>query len=170
MSCARSGAAITSSPRSTPATPTPTPPPSTSTTATASGSRACIPESTSLRRTSPPTSAARSGRADAPRRDRRRGRAARRAQLRLRHVLGDPLGVDPRLRAVGGGAGGGVEERDAAADARRFAALVVPRDRPRRRLVVVLVRRRRAGALFVPQGRRLHRGDGIRVCLHEPGD
>ena len=44
-------------------------------------------------------------------------------QLRLRHGLGNPVGADPRLRAVGGGAGGRLEGRDAATAAGRLAAL-----------------------------------------------
>ncbi len=80
------------------------------------------------------------------------------------------MGADPRLRPVRGGAGGGLQERDEPAAARRLAALALPGRRARRRVLVVLVRGGGAGALDLPQGRRLHRGDGLPVRLHQPGD
>jgi hypothetical protein len=39
----------------------------------------------------------------------------------------------------------------------------------RRRLIIVFLRRRGAGTVPVPQGRQLHRGDGVRDRLHWPG-
>ena len=86
----------------------------------------------------------------------------------VRDVLGDPLGADPRLRALGGGAGGGLEEGDAPAAAGRLAEVAGPRDRPRRGLVVVLLRGGRARALALPPRRRLHGGDRLRDRLDQP--
>ena len=61
-----------------------------------------------------------------------------------------------------------VDDRPAAAG--RPAAQPRDGDRSGRGVLVVLVRRRRAGALAVPQGRRLHVRDGIPVRVDEPGD
>jgi hypothetical protein len=65
--------------------------------------------------------------------------------------------------------GGRVEGRDATADARRLAENARDRLRRRRRLLVVLLCRGRPRALSVQERRELHRGDGLRVRLHEPG-
>src|SRR6266540_4961490 len=93
-----------------------------------------------------------------------------RALARVRDVLGDPLGADPRLRPVRGGAGGRLQGRDEPAAARRLAPLAGDRLRAWRGVLVVLLRRGRLGPLDLPQGRQLHRRDGLPVRLHQPGD
>jgi hypothetical protein len=101
--------------------------------------------------------------ADDAREHRRRARAG--ALVRLRHVLGDSLGADPRVRALGRRADARLEGGNAAPASGRLAALAQSRLRPRRRLLLLLLRRRRASAIALPQGRRLHRRDGVRVRL-----
>ena len=97
-------------------------------------------------------------------------RARRCAQLRLRHVLGNPLGADPRLRDLGSRAGGRLQGGDAAPAPRRLAALARDRLRARRRHILVLLRGRRDGSFRLSQGRRFHGGDGVRVRGHQPRD
>src|SRR5207244_1414237 len=61
------------------------------------------------------------------RRTRRRQRTRRRPLVRVRDVLGDPLGADPGLRSLGGRAGSRRKGRDAAAVTGRLAAVALAR-------------------------------------------
>ena len=79
------------------------------------------------------------------------------------------VGADPRVRAVRRGAGRRAPLDDRPAARRRPAPDAGDRDRARGRLVVVLLRRGGAGPVAVPQGRELHRRDGVRDRLHQPG-
>src|SRR6185437_1671112 len=63
-----------------------------------------------------------------------------RAQLLVRDDVGDPLGADPRLRALRRRAGGRLEAGDRAPPSGRLAEDAGRRLGARRRLVVVLVR------------------------------
>ena len=83
--------------------------------------------------------------------------------------LGDLVGTDPGLRPVRRGAGRGAPRHHHPAAGRRPAPDAGDRDRVRRRLLLVLLRRRGPGPVAVPPGRQLHRGDGVRDRLHQPG-
>ena len=83
--------------------------------------------------------------------------------------LGDPVGTDPGLRPVRRRAGGGTPRHHHPAAGRQPAPDAGDRDRVRRGLLLVLLRRRGPGQVAVPPGRQLHRGDGLRDRLHQPG-
>ena len=91
----------------------------------------------------------------------------RRALLRLRDVLGDPVGANPGLRAFGHGAGGRRQGGDTPTATRRLGPLTGDRNRVGRRLVKLLLCVCGVSALDLSQGRRLHQRDGVPVCLNE---
>src|SRR5580658_4856250 len=84
--------------------------------------------------------------------------------------LGDRLGAHRRIRAVRGDPGRGAQVDGHQAARRRPAPHARAGGRPGGRVVVLLVRRGRAGQVAVPAGGQLHRGDGVRARLDEPGD
>lgn len=82
--------------------------------------------------------------------------------------LGNPVGADPGLRAVGGGSSRGAPLHDRHAARRRSAAHPGNRHRPGRGLVVVLVCRGGFGSVTIPQRGQLHCRYGVRDRFHQP--
>ena len=98
------------------------------------------------------------------------GRACSRAEGRWIDDVAGHLVTHPRVHVVGGDRGAGPQVDDCPPAAGRPSAQPGDRLRARGGLVVVLVCRRRPCALSVPQGCRLHRGDGFPIRQHQPGD
>ncbi|NMH98032.1 methyltransferase domain-containing protein [Pseudonocardia sp. K10HN5] len=97
------------------------------------------------------------------------GRDRARVGDRCLDGLGDPVGAGPGVLPVRRGAGGGLQAGDQPAVARRLPAQHRRRHRPRRGVLVLFLRGGRPGTSAVPQGCALHRGDGLRDRLHQPG-